>query len=92
MIKTSMTVKGFAPQNPFPVYIQKQYFSLIISRSGEFFVLEFEPEFSDLRKDLQQSIGLIHFGNACRARFGSAFTKYRGSNKENYRLRPGDGL
>jgi chemotaxis family two-component system sensor kinase Cph1 len=57
LIKTGMTIKGFAPQNPYPVYIQKKYFNLILSRSGDFYVLEFEPEFSDLRQDMQQYIG-----------------------------------
>ncbi len=56
-IKTGTSIKGFAPQNPYPVYIQKQFFNLVISRSGDFFILEFEPEFSDLQKDLQQIIG-----------------------------------
>ena len=57
LIKTGMTIKGFTPQNPFPLYIQEQYYNLIISRSNEFFILEFEPEFSDIRRDLQQSVG-----------------------------------
>lgn len=57
LVRSGMTVKGFAPQNPYPVFILKQFFSLIISISGEFFVLEFEPESSDIRKDLQQLIG-----------------------------------
>jgi two-component system, chemotaxis family, sensor kinase Cph1 len=56
-IKTGMTVKGFAPQNPYPVYLKNQYFNLIISRSAGFFILEFEPEISDLGRDLQQFIG-----------------------------------
>ncbi|HSZ31799.1 MAG TPA: ATP-binding protein [Puia sp.] len=57
LIKTGMTIKGFAPLNPYPVYVQKQYFNLIISRSGGFYVLEFEPEMSDIKKNFQQFIG-----------------------------------
>src|SRR6185295_4387146 len=57
LIKTGMTIKGFAPKNPYPVYIQKQHFNLVISQSGDFIVLEFEPASSDIKKDLQQFIG-----------------------------------
>lgn len=57
LIKTGMTIKGFAPANPYPIRIDGKYFNLIISKSGDFYILEFEPEFSDLNKDLQQVIG-----------------------------------
>ena len=57
LINASTNIRGFTPQNPYPVYIKQQYFNLILSRTGNFYVLEFEPEFSDLKQNLQQYIG-----------------------------------
>ena len=54
LIKTGMTIKGFVPQNPYRVSLKEKHFNLIFSQSNNYFLLEFEPEFSDLHKDLQQ--------------------------------------
>ncbi len=43
--------------NPFSVKIQGQAFNLIISVSGEYYLLEFEREYSDLKSDLLRLIG-----------------------------------
>jgi two-component system, chemotaxis family, sensor kinase Cph1 len=57
LIRLGMTVKGFIPLNPYPVYIQNTCFNLLITRSGDFYILEFEPELSDIKKEIQSSIG-----------------------------------
>src|ERR1700712_1948404 len=50
LVEEGMSIKDFAPQNPYPVIIQQHTFNLILSQSGEYFILEFEPELSDLRQ------------------------------------------
>jgi len=57
LIRMGMTVKGFVPMNPYPVYIQNTCYDLLISRSGDYYMLEFEPELSDIKRDLQPFIG-----------------------------------
>jgi len=48
---------GFDQTNPFQTDIQGQAFHLIISQSADFFLLEFEPSFSDLNLDIQKMVG-----------------------------------
>jgi len=43
--------------NPYTLEINGQPFNLIISASGEQYLLEFEPEYSDLNSDLIKTIG-----------------------------------
>ena len=57
LIRMGMTIKGFVPLNPHPVYIQNTGYHLVITRSGDFYILEFEPELSDIKRDLQPFIG-----------------------------------
>ena len=57
LIKTGITKREFVPVNPYPVYIQNQDFNLILTKSGDFYIFEFEPQFSDLDKDLHHLIG-----------------------------------
>ena len=57
LIRLGMTVRGFIPRNPYPVYFQNTCFNLLITRSGDFYILEFEPELSDIKKDLESFIG-----------------------------------
>jgi chemotaxis family two-component system sensor kinase Cph1 len=57
LVRMGMTIKGFIPLNPYPVYFQNICYNLLITRSGDFYILEFEPELSDIKKDLQSFIG-----------------------------------
>jgi two-component system, chemotaxis family, sensor kinase Cph1 len=63
LIRAGMTGKGFIPLNPYPVYIQDESFNLLITRSGDFYILEFEPENSDIRKIFSPYRG-FNFTNA----------------------------
>ncbi|QJD98225.1 GAF domain-containing protein [Mucilaginibacter robiniae] len=47
----------FRPSNPYAVEVKGQEFNLILSQSASFYVLEFEPEISDLQSNLQQAVG-----------------------------------
>jgi chemotaxis family two-component system sensor kinase Cph1 len=57
LIKLAQSDQGFEPFNPYPLTINGLPFNLIISRSEQFYLLEFEPEFSDLKADLQRVVG-----------------------------------
>ncbi|MGV8878654.1 MAG: ATP-binding protein [Sphingobacteriaceae bacterium] len=46
----------FGSFNPYAIKIQKQAFNLIISVSGNQYLLEFEPEYSDLNSDILRVI------------------------------------
>ena len=49
--------KSFDQTNPFNTDLQGQPFYLIISRSGPYFLLEFEPAASDIKNDVQKMVG-----------------------------------
>ncbi|MGN7204881.1 ATP-binding protein [Pedobacter sp. SAFR-022] len=57
LIKLAQSDKGFEPFNPYPLTIGGLPFNLIISRSEQFYLLEFEPEISDLKAELQRIVG-----------------------------------
>lgn len=57
LIRLAHTDQGFEPFNPYPLTLKSLPFNLIISRSDQFYLLEFEPELSDLRADLQRIVG-----------------------------------
>jgi chemotaxis family two-component system sensor kinase Cph1 len=57
LINIAKTNDDFRPVNPYPVTIAGQYFNMIISASGDQYLLEFEPATSDLEQDVQQAIG-----------------------------------
>lgn len=57
VIKLAQSDQGFEPFNPYPLTINGLPFNLIISKSEQFYLLEFEPEFSDLKADLQRVVG-----------------------------------
>jgi chemotaxis family two-component system sensor kinase Cph1 len=57
LIRLSETDKGFEPFNPYPLNIEGRPFNLIISKCDQLYLLEFEPEISDLNVDLQRIIG-----------------------------------
>jgi chemotaxis family two-component system sensor kinase Cph1 len=48
---------NFESFNPYPVEISGQPFNLVISLSGPYYVLEFEPDQSNLLGDLQKTVG-----------------------------------
>jgi light-regulated signal transduction histidine kinase (bacteriophytochrome) len=50
-------INGFERTNPFNTDIQGKLFHLIISTSGDHFMLEFEPAQSDSSSDIQKMIG-----------------------------------
>ncbi|MCJ8209257.1 ATP-binding protein [Mucilaginibacter sp. RS28] len=53
----SIRRKHFEPANPYSVEIAGQEFNLILSQSNDFYMLEFEPEASNLEADLQHLVG-----------------------------------
>ena len=57
LIKIWHTHKGFEPVNPYPVQIGEKAFNLIICMAGDYFLIEFEPEISDIKSDVQRIIG-----------------------------------
>jgi chemotaxis family two-component system sensor kinase Cph1 len=57
LIAIANTKDGFLPVNPYPVDLGGKDFNLIISASGNQYLLEFEPSESDLDTDLQQVMG-----------------------------------
>lgn len=48
---------NFENFNPYSLNIRGRAFNLIISKSGNHYLLEFEPEYSDLESDLVKTIG-----------------------------------
>jgi chemotaxis family two-component system sensor kinase Cph1 len=57
LIKLSHTDNGFEPPNPYPLKIKGEIFNVILSTSGDYYLLEFEPELSHLKSDIQRIIG-----------------------------------
>ncbi len=57
LIKLGETGKGFMPANPYSIEVQGQLFNLIISDSGDHYLLNFEPEISDLNSDIHRILG-----------------------------------
>lgn len=57
LIKLSHRENGFEPPNPYPLKIRNEIFNVILSQSGDHFLLEFEPEISSLRSDVSRLIG-----------------------------------
>lgn len=57
LIKLGYSAKGFEPVNPYVLSIKGKIFNLIINKSATYYLLEFEPEISDLRADLQREVG-----------------------------------
>lgn len=57
LIKLWHTHKGFEPINPYPVKIGGRTFNLIICAAVDYFLIEFEPEISDIKSDVQGIIG-----------------------------------
>lgn len=49
--------KTFESFNPYAIEIKGQAFNVIISISADQYLLEFEPEYSDLKSDMQRNIG-----------------------------------
>ncbi|MGV8877828.1 MAG: ATP-binding protein [Sphingobacteriaceae bacterium] len=47
----------FEPFNPYSIKIRGEAFNLIISVSGDYYLLDFEPEYSDLNSNLLPIIG-----------------------------------
>ncbi|UZT97925.1 ATP-binding protein [Chryseobacterium fluminis] len=56
-IKLSWQGRYFKPLNPYVVMIEGQNYNMVISLSGENYILDFEPELSDLYSDPQNLIG-----------------------------------
>lgn len=57
LINLWTTNKGFEPNNPYSLEISGASFNLIISMLEDVYLLEFEPQVSDLSSDLQRMIG-----------------------------------
>lgn len=57
LIQLYTTKKGFEPANPYALDIAGHPFNLIICKSGDGYLLEFEPEISDLINDLKHDLG-----------------------------------
>ncbi|MBS7564841.1 GAF domain-containing protein [Mucilaginibacter sp. Bleaf8] len=49
--------KDFRPTNPYPIEIADSEFNMIMSAMDDYFLLEFEPEASDLQSNIQQAVG-----------------------------------
>lgn len=57
LILFSTKRKAFEPANPYEIELAGQLFNVIASKSGDFYLLEFEPELSGLKSNLQQLVG-----------------------------------
>jgi chemotaxis family two-component system sensor kinase Cph1 len=57
LVKLSQTVQGFEPFNPYPLKISGRLYNVILSTSGNNFLLDFEPEISSLNSDIRRIIG-----------------------------------
>lgn len=57
LIKLSWQGQHFKPLNPYVVIIGGQPYNMIISLSGDNYILDFEPECSDLYSDRQSIVG-----------------------------------
>ena len=57
LISLSWQGNDFKPLNPYVVLINDQHYNMIISLSGNNYILDFEPELSDLYSDPQNVIG-----------------------------------
>lgn len=58
LIRLWNTGKGFEPMNPFPMEIGGVRFNLILSKAADLFLIECEPEISDVTADIPQILGL----------------------------------
>ena len=56
-VKSCIKKKTFEPSNPYPVNISGNSFNLIISAGKDYYLLEFEPDISDVPSDIQRIIG-----------------------------------
>lgn len=56
LARASESRKKFEPENPYPVTISDRAFNLIITAEKDYYLLEFEPEISDLKSDIQRII------------------------------------
>lgn len=57
IIKLGGSQKDFVSANPHSIEIQGHLFNLIISASDDYYLLEFEPEISDLNADIHRTLG-----------------------------------
>jgi chemotaxis family two-component system sensor kinase Cph1 len=57
LIKLSHTTNGFEPENPYLLQIKDKFFNVILSKSANYFLIEFEPEISSLNSDIQRIMG-----------------------------------
>lgn len=57
LINLSWQSNEFKPLNPYLMEIKGNYYNLLLSASGEDYILEFEPEASNLFIDLQNKVG-----------------------------------
>lgn len=57
ILKLGASIGNFDNFNPYTVNIGDQSFNMIISTSGNQYLLEFEPEYSDLNSDVSKTIG-----------------------------------
>lgn len=57
LIRLGETRKGLEPVNPYPIDVRGHSFNLIISTSDDYYLLEFEPEISDLKSDIHRIMG-----------------------------------
>lgn len=57
IINLSWQGKEFKPHNPYVVNIKGHAYNMILSLSGEYYILDFEPEASDLYTDPQNTVG-----------------------------------
>jgi len=56
VIKSAEKSGGLELSNPYAVYINENAFNLVISLSNDLYLLEFEPEISDLEWDLHSIV------------------------------------
>lgn len=57
LIRLSWQGREFKPLNPYVVEIERQPYNMILSMSGVNYILDFEPEASDLFTDPQNTVG-----------------------------------
>ncbi|MEO8854456.1 MAG: ATP-binding protein [Ginsengibacter sp.] len=56
LIKSAESKKGFEPSNPYSISISGKSFNLIFSCEKKYYLLEFEPEMSDLQSDINRNL------------------------------------
>jgi len=57
MLQLGRHVKGFETINPVRLDIEGNSFNLIMSQTGDYYLLEFEPNDTDIEFDIQKTIG-----------------------------------